>query len=129
LARYQYLHAGGLDVVDMDKNIGATAIGRDEAISTIRVEEFHPPTRHAALANDGGPRRMINVNAQREHRDSLSSTCFCNLSRRSSTRSTPSLIDFKNALGLLPFTLGALCRLRLLLCDTQDLFARRKILL
>jgi hypothetical protein len=32
LARYQYLHAGGLDVVDMHKNIGAAAIGRDEAI-------------------------------------------------------------------------------------------------
>jgi hypothetical protein len=47
LARYQYLHAGGLDIMDMHKNIGAAAIGRDEAISTIRVEEFNPPTRHA----------------------------------------------------------------------------------
>jgi hypothetical protein len=47
LARYQYLRAGGLDIADMHKNIGAAAIGRDEAISTIRVEEFNPPTRHA----------------------------------------------------------------------------------
>jgi hypothetical protein len=43
LARYQYLHACGLDVVDMHKNIGAAAIGRDEAISAIRVEEFDRP--------------------------------------------------------------------------------------
>jgi hypothetical protein len=27
LARYQYVHAGGLDVVDMHKNIGAAVIG------------------------------------------------------------------------------------------------------
>jgi hypothetical protein len=47
LARYQYLHAGGLNVVDMHKNIGAAAIERDEAISAIRVEEFDPPNWHA----------------------------------------------------------------------------------
>jgi hypothetical protein len=47
LARYEYLHAGGLDIVDMHKNIGAAAIRRDEAISTSRVEELNPPTRHA----------------------------------------------------------------------------------
>jgi hypothetical protein len=47
----QYLHAGGLDVVDMHKNIGAAVIGRDEAISTIRVEEFDPPTWHVHYCN------------------------------------------------------------------------------
>jgi hypothetical protein len=35
-ACYQYLHAGGLDVVDMHKNIGAAVIGRDKALSAIR---------------------------------------------------------------------------------------------
>jgi len=43
LAWYQYLHAGGLDVVDMHKNIGAAVIGRDKAMSAICVEEFDPP--------------------------------------------------------------------------------------
>ena len=63
LACYQYLHAGGLDVVDMHKNIGAAVIGRDKAISAI---EFDPPnlacptnpiSTHSAptrrLGNDG----------------------------------------------------------------------------
>jgi hypothetical protein len=49
MARYQCLHAGGLDVVDMHKNIGATVIGRDKAISAICVEEFDPSTCHAHL--------------------------------------------------------------------------------
>src|SRR5262249_10937203 len=47
LVRHQCLHAGGFDVVDMHKNIGAAAIGRDKAISAIRVEEFDPPSWHA----------------------------------------------------------------------------------
>src|SRR5262245_42409420 len=47
LACYQHLHAGGLDVVDMHKNIGAAVIGRDKAISAICVEEFDPATWHA----------------------------------------------------------------------------------
>jgi hypothetical protein len=38
---------GGLDVADMHQNIGAAAIGRDKAISTICVEEFDSPTWHA----------------------------------------------------------------------------------
>jgi len=46
---YEYLHACGLDVVDMHKNIGAAVIGRDKAISAICVEEFDPPTWHAQL--------------------------------------------------------------------------------
>src|SRR5262249_3161707 len=49
LVRHQCLQAGGLDVVDMHKNIGAAAIGRDKAISAICVEEFDPPTWHAHL--------------------------------------------------------------------------------
>ena len=44
-----YLHAGGLDVVDMHKNIGAAAIRRDKAVSAICVVEFDPPTWHAHL--------------------------------------------------------------------------------
>jgi hypothetical protein len=47
LACYEYLHACGLDIVDMDKNIRATVIGRDKAISAICVEEFDPPSWHA----------------------------------------------------------------------------------
>src|SRR5207247_7181361 len=49
LACHQYLHAGGLDVVDMHKNIGAAAIGSDKAISAICVEEFDPPTWHCSF--------------------------------------------------------------------------------
>src|SRR5262245_36840410 len=49
LACYQYLHAGGLDVVDMHKNVGAAVIGRDKAISAICIEEFDPPTLHVQL--------------------------------------------------------------------------------
>src|SRR5262245_3192930 len=49
LACYQHLHAGGLDVVDMHKNIGAAAIGRDKPISAICVEEFDPSTWHSQL--------------------------------------------------------------------------------
>jgi hypothetical protein len=32
--------------VDMHENVGAPAIGRDEAISAICVEEFDAPSRH-----------------------------------------------------------------------------------
>ena len=49
LACHQYLHAGGLGVVDMHKNIGAAAIGSDKAISAICVEEFDPPTWHCSF--------------------------------------------------------------------------------
>src|SRR5262249_40112112 len=49
LACHQYLHAGGLDVVDMHKNIGAATIGSDKAISAICVEEFNPPTWHCSF--------------------------------------------------------------------------------
>jgi hypothetical protein len=41
---------GGLDVVDMHKNIGAAAIGSDKAISAICVEEFDPPTWHCSFS-------------------------------------------------------------------------------
>jgi hypothetical protein len=58
LACYEYLHACGLDVVDMDKNIGATVIGRDKAISAICVEEFDPPTWHAQLIQSSAKRVM-----------------------------------------------------------------------
>src|SRR5215467_7561768 len=43
------VHAGGLDVVDMHKNIGAAATGSDKAISAICVEEFDPPSWHCSL--------------------------------------------------------------------------------
>jgi hypothetical protein len=58
LACYKYLHACGLDVVDMDKNIRATVIGRDKAISAICVEEFDPPTWHAQLIQSSAKRVM-----------------------------------------------------------------------
>jgi hypothetical protein len=42
-----FVKAGGLDVVDMHKNIGATIIRQDEAKSAICVEELHPASWHA----------------------------------------------------------------------------------
>src|SRR5262249_16259378 len=47
VVRHQYLHAGAFDVVDMHKNIGAAAVGRDETKSAICIEEFDPPSWHA----------------------------------------------------------------------------------
>jgi hypothetical protein len=43
LACYQYLHAGGLDVVNMHKNIEAAAIGRDKAKRCQRSERLQFP--------------------------------------------------------------------------------------
>jgi len=40
----------------MDKNIRATVIGRDKAISAICVEEFDPPTWHAKLFQSSAKR-------------------------------------------------------------------------
>jgi hypothetical protein len=50
LACYQYLHAGGLDVVDMHKNIGAAVIGRDKAICAIRRRVLQEQLRSAGSA-------------------------------------------------------------------------------
>jgi hypothetical protein len=44
--------------VYMHKNIGATVIGRDKAISAICVEEFDPPTWHAQLIQSSAKRVM-----------------------------------------------------------------------
>jgi hypothetical protein len=46
LARHQCLHAGGFDVVDMHKNIGAAIIKQDEAKSS-RMK----PNPRSALKN------------------------------------------------------------------------------
>src|SRR5262245_31896234 len=46
LACYQCLHACGLDGSDMNEDIGTAAVGRDEAISAICIEEFDPPSCH-----------------------------------------------------------------------------------
>ena len=43
LACYQYLHAGGFDIVDMHKNIGVAVIRQDEANSAIWIEGFYSP--------------------------------------------------------------------------------------
>jgi hypothetical protein len=50
LARHQCLHAGGFDVVDMHKNIGAAIIRQDEAKPAICVEELHPTSWHFLVA-------------------------------------------------------------------------------
>jgi hypothetical protein len=49
-------HAGGFDVMDMDKNVVAAIIGQDEAKSTICVEELHPASWHAQLIRSQRPR-------------------------------------------------------------------------
>jgi len=46
LPRHQCLHASGLDIMDVHKDIGAAVIRQDEAKSAICVEEFDPPSWH-----------------------------------------------------------------------------------
>ena len=44
------LHAGGFDVVDMHKNIGAAIIRQDEAKPAICVEKLHSASWHFLVA-------------------------------------------------------------------------------
>jgi hypothetical protein len=91
LACFQYLHAGGLDVVDMHKNIGPTAVGSDKAISAICVEEFDPPTGHCSLnpfnrqqaprspgdAATGGAGQTRNLNEARQPKRAIPQKAIC----------------------------------------------------
>jgi len=78
--RTQYLHAGGLDVVDMHKNIGAAVIGSDKAISAICVEEFDPPTRHCSLnpipRTASAPTRLVERRISPNHYNAVLATLF-----------------------------------------------------
>jgi hypothetical protein len=50
LARHQCLYAGGFDLVEMHKNIGAAIIRQDEDKPAICVEEPHPASWHFLIA-------------------------------------------------------------------------------
>jgi hypothetical protein len=47
--------------MDMHKNIGALAIGRDKAVSAICVEEFHPSTWHWLLFASTGTKSPCGI--------------------------------------------------------------------
>jgi hypothetical protein len=72
--------------MDMHKNIGTSAIGRDKAESAIRVEEFHLSTWHSYFACPGpmpllGARLILEDQAEQEMHVAAVGSAFRRLGR------------------------------------------------